>query len=138
MAYQMAYYHGKYYARRTLVKALYNVGDAGLIHLLAQGKISVELLLGESAYVVGEPGKFNTRGLDIEISDLDCQLGKLKKSSIKSTKRQNGCLFCLGDYHFLALEDVGRQDKYRWVRAQPHVKVFGKKYVAIDAVHASV
>jgi hypothetical protein len=135
MAYYRVSFRGRWYINRSLVKTLYKVGDSGIASLVAEGKVSIGKLLDMTAYEVRDrdAGHLDVTWLTIEYQDLDAQFNRLKRvPTVGISKMAN--VVKLAGLHFMALQNVLDPDKYRWVRKQPCIKVFNKKYVALDAI----
>lgn len=133
MAYYCAVYKGKRYVNRALLKAVFQVGDAGIMGLVATGDVKVIKLLDQQVYEANLTF-FAWHDLPVKKQDIDEQLSRLKYTyrvpdRIKFPK--------LDKFTFMPLSVACHMDKYRWVKKQPHIILFGRKYVALNAVIAS-
>jgi hypothetical protein len=136
MSYQIVRYKRGYYATRIMVKILFQVGDSGLSALVESGKVRITRLLGCLVYQLkGEDIEARLEYIPMSIDRLDEQIACLGDECAKLDHKVRAMR--LGDRYFIALENLHVPDKYRWVARQPCVRLFGKKFVAIDAASAS-
>jgi hypothetical protein len=135
MSYYVVKYKGKYYLNRAGVKAIFRLGDSGLLNLLSLGKIQAKVLLDTLAYSVSRDDVAKLLEAPFEVQDLGKQVSTLKGKDL--TKERSGLnaleLDGANKYRFVPLEDICVSDRYRWVKTQAHIKVFGKKYIALSA-----
>jgi hypothetical protein len=137
MVYYIVTYRGVRYCNRASLKALRGVGDAGFLALLARKDIIAETLLDSPVYTELVPTDLLTleAGKYIVTQDLDSQVLALKGKELTLERAGHKALKLKGanSYAFVPLDDVCVPDRYRWVKTQAHIKVFGKKYVAVAA-----
>ncbi len=131
MAYYCAVYKDKTYVNRDLLKVVFQTGDAGILGLVAEGKVRPVKILGQSVY----EAKIVYRDLPVVKQDIDAQLKRLKHTEIKLPKQRKHCVE-FDEFTFFPLSTIEVADKYRWVSKQPCIVFFNRKYVALDAVIA--
>ena len=148
MAFYLIKHEDKFYINRDLAKAHFDVGEAGLFALIADGVLTQKKILdcfvyGEGTKKVPRPGKL----IDTAIyQDLDAQTneiqGQVCLGSEAAVQKINYFLpvarvsssYTMGGTEFVRVMDIADPAKYRLFDRFPTVTFLGKKYIAVNAV----
>jgi len=138
MSYFIVKSEGKYYASRALIKAVYPVGDAGLLVLLEDRKTEQKKILDSVVYTLTDAQVKNLTKPDTYavLQDLDKQT-ELFSASLP-TKYYEHCVsrdcssFVYGTFEYVRVMDIRLHRKYHLACELPVITFLSKKYVALD------
>ena len=148
MAFYLIKHEDKYYINRDLAKAHFDVGEAGLFALIADGVLTQKKILdcfvyGEGSRKVPRPGHL----IDTAIfQDLDSQtdgiLGQCGPETTAAQKKIDYFLpipkrtssYTLNNTEYVRVLDIADPRKYRLFDRFPTVTFLGKKYIAVNAI----
>jgi hypothetical protein len=134
MAYYVVIYQGKRYYSRASIKAVRGIGDSGLLQLITLGEVTTRKILDVFAYAEKSETDLDQclvsrhiimQNIDVQLEHLagactDDTLSAFVSYKLPKDKRK-----------FIPFDEIRVPDRYRWIVTQPHIKVFGKKYVAL-------
>lgn len=133
MAQYLVTYKGQKYASRDLVKALFKVGDAGVLSLLSGRGITLRTILDRVVYKLPEGTCID--GADVTEQCLEEQVDRFVRAS-KCDERYEipkpKETFTLDGIEYIRLQDMNPfASKYRAVTKLPYIVFLGRKYIAV-------
>ena len=147
MAFYLIKHEGRYYINRDLAKAHFDVGEAGLFALIADGVLVQKKILdcfvyGEGTGKVLRPDKL----VDYAVfQDIDAQTGAIcecppgtehaaKKIEYVLHLTRKSSTYGLCGVQYARIMDMADPAKYRLFDRFPTVSFLGRKYVAVNAI----
>lgn len=151
MAFYLIKHCGNYYINRDLAKAHFDVGEAGLFALVADGVLTQKKILDCFVYGEGKadvpryPKLISTRDYAV-FQDLDEQTCAITGGCDPVVTRDSGKIdyilhmpkpaksYTLAGVEYIRVMDVIDPAKYRMFDKFPTVTFLGKKYIAVNAI----
>lgn len=148
MAFYLIKHEGRYYINRDLAKSHFDVGEAGLLALIADGVLTQKKILdcfvyGEGTGQVPRPSKLVGTAI---FQDLDAQteaiLGQCDLGMTDARRKIDYFLpiakarssYTLCGTEYVRVMDMADPRKYRLFDRFPAITFMGKKYIAVNAV----
>lgn len=133
MAQYLVTYKGQKYASRDLVKALFKVGDAGVLSLLSSKCIALHTILDRVVYKLADNTCLDGVHISTQgIEEQTAQFVKAEKDDERYEIPRPKETYTLDGIEYIRLQDMNDfASKYRVVNRLPYIVFLGRKYIAV-------